>query len=201
MNRYIVGTVVVFDHPVLICWDNHKGHLDAVLPGLQEHLAGPEVGPYERAIIEHELSRLDGHLSRLDGHQLSRLDGYQLDVADRVPVWLRHRHARAIAERLVTDAIAQGYQVSVNDGEAWVVKRSTDSKAIMAALFSTDEDYIRIRKDGEQSSVGTFTLIYGNDGWDVIADWSYSVETEAVMQRIQRGASELATAIEIKYGA
>ncbi len=108
-------------------------------------------------------------------------------------------HCRS--ESVTRDANAQGYQVSVNDGEAWVVKRSTDSKAIMAALFSTDEDYIRIRKDGEETSVGTFTLIYGNDGWDVIADWSYSAETEAVMQRIQRGASELATAIEIKYGA
>ena len=167
--------------------DNRRGHLDAVEPTIKSHLAGPEVGPYERAIIEHELQEL--------------LDGYQLDVADRAPVWLRHRHERAIAERLVTDAIAQGYQVSVNDGEAWVVKRSTDSKAIMAALFSTDEDYISIRKEGEDGSVGTFMLVYGNDGWDVIADWSYSAETEAVMQRIQRGASELATAIEIKYGA
>lgn len=193
MNRYIVGTVVVFGHPVLICWDNHKDHLDAVLPGPQEHLAGPEVGPYERAYIENEL--------QVGIHQLNKLDGYELGVADRVPVWLRHRHERAIAERLVTDAIAQSYQVSVNDGEGWVVKRSTDSKAIMAALFSTDEDYIRIRKDGEETSVGTFTLVYGNDGWDVIADWSYSAETEAVMQRIQRGASDLAAAIEVKYGA
>ena len=193
MSRYIVGTVTVFGRPVWICWDNRKGHLDAVEPTIKGHLAGPEVGPYERAYIENEL--------QVGTHQLNKLDGYELDVADRVPVWLRHRHERAIAERLVTDAIAQGYQVSVNDGEGWVVKRSTDSKAIMAALFSTDEDYIRIRKDGEETSVGTFTLVYGNDGWDVIADWSYSAETEAVMQRIQRGASELATAIEIKYGA
>lgn len=192
MNRYIVGTVTVFDHPVWICWDNHNGHLDAVLPGPQEHLAGPEVGPYERAYIENEL--------QVGIRQLNKLDGYQLDVADRVPVWLRHRHERAIAERLVTDAIAQGYQVSVNDGEAWVVKRSTDSKAIMAALFSTDEDYIRIRKEGEEGSVGTFTLIYGNDGWDVVADWSYSAETEAQMEQIQRGAALLGTAIETKYG-
>ena len=191
--RYIVGTVMVLGHPVWICWDDRKGHLDAVEPGLQQHLAGAEVGLYERAYIENEL--------QVGIRQLNKLDGYELDEANHVPVWLRHRHERAIAERLVTDAIAQGYQVSVNDGEAWVVKRSTDSKAIMAALFSTDEDYIRIRKDGEETSVGTFTLIYGNDGWDVIADWSYSAETEAVMQRIQRGASELATAIEIKYGA
>lgn len=193
MNRYIVGTVMALGHPVWICWDNRRGRLDAVEPTIKNYLAGPEVGPYERAIIEHELQAGMG--------QLNRLDGYQLDVADCVPVWLRHRHERAIAERLVTDAIAQGYQVSVNDGEAWVVKRSTDSKAIMAALFSTDEDYIRIRKEGEDGSVGTFTLIYGNDGWDVIADWSYSAETDAAMQQIQRGASELAAAIEVKYGA
>lgn len=193
MNRYIVGTVTVFGHPVWICWDNHKGHLDAVEPTIKEHLAGPEVGPYERAYIENEL--------QVGIRQLNKLDGYELDVADCVPVWLRHRHERAIAERLVTDAIAQGYQVSVSDGEEWTVKRSTDSKTIMAALFSTDEGYIRIRKEGEAASVGTFTLVYDNDGWDVIADWSYSAETEAVMQRIQRGASELATAIEIKYGA
>ena len=192
MNRYIVGTVTVFGHPVWICWDNRKGHLDAVEPTIKDHLAGPEVGPYERAYIENEL--------QVGIRQLNKLDGYELDEANHVPVWLRHRHERAIAERLVTDAIAQGYQVSVNDGEAWVVKRSTDSKAIMAALFSTDEDYIRIRKDGEETSVGTFTLVYGNDGWDVIADWSYSAETEAQMEQIQRGAALLGTAIETKYG-
>ena len=193
MNRYIVGTVMVLGHPVWICWDNRKGHLDAVEPTIKDYIAGPEVGPYERAYIENELQAGMG--------QLNKLDGYKLDVADYVPVWLRHRHERAIAERLITDAIAQGYQVSVSDGEEWTVKRSTDSKAIMAALFSTDEDYIRIRKEGEEGSIGQFALIYGNDGWDVIADWSYTEETEAVMQQIQRGASELATAIEIKYGA
>ena len=192
MNRYIVGTVMLLGHPVWICWDNRKGHLDAVEPTIKGHLAGPEVGPYERAYIENEL--------QVGIHQLNKLDGYELDEANQVPVWLRHRHERAIAERLVTDAIALGYQVSVNDGEEWTVKRSTDSKAIMATLFSTDEDYIRIRKDGEESSVGTFTLVYGNDGWDVIADWSYSAETEAQMEQIQRGAALLGTAIETKYG-
>ena len=192
MNRYIVGTVTVFGHLYQICWDNRKGQLDAVEPTIKEYIAGPEADLYTRAVIEQELQAGMG--------QLNKLEGYKLDGADCVPVWLRHRHERAIAERLVTDAIAQGYQVSVNDGEAWVVKRSTDSKAIMAALFSTDEDYIRIRKEGEEGSVGTFTLIYGNDGWDVIADWSYSAETEAQMEQTQRGAALLGTAIETKYG-
>ena len=41
MNRYIVGTVVVFDHPVWICWDNRKGHLDAVEPTIKAHHQGP----------------------------------------------------------------------------------------------------------------------------------------------------------------
>jgi len=194
MNRYIVGTVVVFGQILWVCWDNRKNQLDAVKPGSQPHLAGQEADAYQRAMIEQDLAA--GNVA-----QLNKLDGHHLEPANVVPVWLRHRHERAIAERLVTDALAQGFQVSVNDGEGWVLKRSTDVEAVMAALFSTDEDYIRIRKDGEQSSVGTFTLIYGNDGWDVIADWSYSAETEAQMEQIQRGASELATAIEMKYGA
>ena len=193
MKRYIVGTVTVFGHLYQICWDNHKGQLDAVEPTIKEYIAGPEADPYTRAVIEQELQVGRG--------QLNKLDSYKLDVADCVPVWLRHRHERVIAERLVTDAIAQGYQVSVSAGEEWTVKLSTDSASVMAALFSTDEDYIRIRKEGKEGSVGQFTLIYGNDGWDVIADWSYSKETEALMQQIQRGAADLASAIENKYGA
>ena len=78
MNRYIVGTVMLLGHPVWICWDNRNGHLDAVEPTIKGHIAGPEVGPYERAIIEHELQAGMG----------------LLNGADRVPVWLRHRHER-----------------------------------------------------------------------------------------------------------
>ena len=194
MNRYIVGSVTIFGQLINICWDNRKNQLDAVEPGPIDYMAGPEVNAYTRAIIEHEL------LSAGMG-QLNKLDGYKLDVSDGVPVWLRHRHERAVVERLVTDAVAMGYRVSVNDGEEYVVKRSRDCKAIMQAMFSVDEEWLKIRTLDDEDSVGSFYLIYGNDGWDVIADSSYSTATEAHMLKIQRGADELATAIENKYGA
>ena len=59
--------------------------------------------------------------------------------------------------------------------------------------MSSNPDYIRIRKEGEEGSVGTFTLIYGNDGWDVIADNTSNLEDAL------QSASELADELEIRY--
>ena len=57
-----------------------------------------------------------------------------------------------IVRRVVKDAIKAGYTVSVFDGEEWTVKRSTEFKTINDALFSTDEDTIRIRDAEEEES-------------------------------------------------
>jgi hypothetical protein len=76
-----------------------------------------------------------------------------------------------VARKLIRAALAEGWSVSVNDGEAWTVKRSTKEREIIDALATTEEDYIRIRAaDGERQ--GTFHLVYGNDesGEELIAD-------------------------------
>lgn len=78
---------------------------------------------------------------------------------------------RAVARKLVNAALAQGYNISVNDGEEWTVKRSVSTTEITRALCTTGEDYIRVQhKDG--TSVGVFQLIWGNasDGSELIAD-------------------------------
>jgi hypothetical protein len=83
----------------------------------------------------------------------------------------RIKMERAIISRLVKDGLKLGYVVSVCDGEEWTVKKSTSYKAIMGAIQTTDEDIIRFRKaDGEL--VGSFYMVYGNDGYDVISDYS-----------------------------
>lgn len=97
----------------------------------------------------------------------------------------RRRHIeRRIVNRLLTDAIGAGYAVSVNDGQEVVVRESVQVKVIMAAMFSVDDEYLLFRKDGKL--VGWARLIYGNSGWDVIAD--HSTDLEPVM----RGANILA---------
>lgn len=81
---------------------------------------------------------------------------------------------RRIATRLVDDALAAGYSISVHDGEEWALKQSSDRATILNAMGSTDSDKLRFRKDGEV--IGTVLLIWGNED-DLISDTS---ESEAI---------------------
>jgi hypothetical protein len=89
-----------------------------------------------------------------------------------------------IIRRAVTDILSNGYRVSVYDGGEYTVNRSTDLNLILNATQTTDSDALVVW-DRDQN-IGTITLIYGNDGHDVIADYSLSLE------EVLRGANHLA---------
>lgn len=82
-----------------------------------------------------------------------------------------HGEARA-ARKLVKAALAAGYCISVNDGEEWTVKRSTNAREIIDALCTTGQDVIRLRDPADGAAIGSFCLIYGNDpdGGELISD-------------------------------
>lgn len=94
------------------------------------------------------------------------------DLAARLETELK------IAKFIIRHALRHGFTVSVNDGEEWVLKRSDDFKAIMEAMFSTDEDDLIVR-DKNGKKVVSIALFYGNNGWDVVSDWS-APDLEAV---------------------
>jgi hypothetical protein len=110
----------------------------------------------------------------------------------------RQRGAKDTAQRIVTEGriarkivdtmLSFGMTVGVNDGEETVLKRSTSVNDIMQALFSTDEDYI-IGYGPDGKKVGVVYLVYGNSGWDVIND--YSTSLELVMQPVNNYADSL----------
>ena len=77
-------------------------------------------------------------------------------------------HEARIARKIVKDALANGWTVSVNDGEEWTVKNSTDSRAILEAMCSTDSDVLRLR-DAAGEAIGNIWLVWGNDE-DLISD-------------------------------
>lgn len=91
---------------------------------------------------------------------------------------LRITNEGRVVGRLVKHALASGYTVSVNDGEEWVVKKSTKQKEIIDACYSTDEDVLLFRKDG--AYMGRVMLVYGNCGYDVISD--YGAPDEAALE-------------------
>lgn len=89
------------------------------------------------------------------------------------------RHQQ-IARKLLTDIVDAGCMFSIYDGGEWVVRRSVDVEAGLAAMFTSDEDVISVRRlTGEQ--VGQFDLLHGNEPWELIADYSDTAEMRAII--------------------
>lgn len=86
----------------------------------------------------------------------------------------RQRIERAVIRAFVKAALTDKCEISVYDGEQYPLKRSNSESEIMKAIMSTDEDRLNVWKDGKQ--IGWVFLVYGNDGWDVINDYTVSLE-------------------------
>jgi len=88
----------------------------------------------------------------------------------------RQEIERRIIQRIVRDALDGGFQITVDDGgEAPSVRRSTDEAAVIAAVMLTDQDFLYVNKPGEPLQ-GWVRLVYGNDGWDVVNDYTTNLE-------------------------
>lgn len=75
----------------------------------------------------------------------------------------------AVIDGLLADPVLT---ITVNDGEDDVLKKSRDKKLILKAMFSTDEDIFFIGG----GMTGWIKFIYGNDGPDVIHDYTTNLE-------------------------
>lgn len=93
---------------------------------------------------------------------------------------------RAVIRKACRDILAAGYWLRVNDGYEWVCKPTTDLELVMGSIMSTDHDFIRVYKDGK--TIGWFQCVYGNDGWDVIANNTTNLDDLGLL----KGATELA---------
>lgn len=87
---------------------------------------------------------------------------------------------RRVIRKLLKAALAKGHQISVNDGGEWVLIKSQNQTAIMAAMFSTDEDRWRVRS-GDGDLLGEILFIHGN-GRDVISDYSYNEAMRSLIE-------------------
>lgn len=93
---------------------------------------------------------------------------------------------RTIVKRVITDFLAAGYALGVYDGEETVLKDSILPARIMGAMFSTDEDWLKVYlingSPTEPNKVcGWVRFTYGNDA-DVICD--YTTNFEPIMKPV-----------------
>jgi hypothetical protein len=91
-----------------------------------------------------------------------------------VSVKMRQEVERKIAEALINQALAAGYQISVDNGEDEESGVWDTSEEILASMFQTDEDRLYMWKDGDR--FGWVYFVYGNDGWDVISDYTTNLD-------------------------
>lgn len=116
-------------------------------------------------------------LPEINPNDRHHLHGVHPTVLDRRTVEV------LICRRMAESLIGQGYVLSVWDGEEYAVKHSADVEAVMQNLLACDEEIVRVSlRDtvtGATKSQGTVTLVYGNDGWDLIADHAVGL-TEAL---------------------
>lgn len=97
---------------------------------------------------------------------------------------MRQHVERLIARRLILDGLRAGYTISVDNGEDGATMPAQNVTAIMAIMFETDEEYLIFQKTN--GFRGWVRLIYGNDGWDVINDYTVNLD------HIMGGANALA---------
>lgn len=90
---------------------------------------------------------------------------------------------KKIVRELVTRALAEGWTISVSDGEEWTVKRSINVEEIIEATRSTDMDTLLLHRTEDKLCIGCVDLVYGN-GIDVISDHSCGDPMERFMEDV-----------------
>lgn len=86
---------------------------------------------------------------------------------------------KRIVTELVRELLNHGFYLSTDNGEDDMCPVSNREKSVLDGLFQCDEEFIRVLRkydDGAFKLAGTILLVYGNDGWDVIADYHTSLE-------------------------
>lgn len=101
---------------------------------------------------------------------------------------------RELEEKIIREmlkfAIGKGYLVSVFDGEEYPVKCSANIEEIIENAMSVDEATLTFRDAETRNTIGKVLLVFGNDGWDVIADHSDNLATREIVASTDRLTAE-----------
>lgn len=87
----------------------------------------------------------------------------------------RQNVERQVIDKLLDEAIKHNLSFRLFDGEAWATEKTNDKQVILGAVMSVDDETLYFF-DAEGKKAGWVRLIYGNDGWDVIADNSQKID-------------------------
>jgi hypothetical protein len=93
-------------------------------------------------------------------------------------VKMRQEVERKIATAAIQALLKAGFAISIDNGGD-TYERSTSEKAILENMFQTDEEHLYVEKPqraGGWRTFGWLYFVYGNDGWDVLSDYTVNLE-------------------------
>ena len=125
-------------------------------------------------------------------------------------VHVRQEVESLIAQGVIAAVLAEGLAITVNDGDENVLEHSRDADAVLAAMFSTDEDRLYVSSGPESGiSHGWILFIYGNDGFDVVSDYTTNLESilapivgidaASLSSRIESGEFRIVPTVKPEY--
>jgi hypothetical protein len=112
-------------------------------------------------------------------------------------VRLRMKVEELLVKQVVAELLAAGYSLGVHDGEELTIHHSRNLNAIVKKLFTADRDDIYVYVDGGNKRDTRcdywVRCVYGNEGIDVISDYSLHLEPQikpvmALAEALESGA-------------
>lgn len=113
----------------------------------------------------------------------------------------RQQIEHKIVSKLVDDILKKGFRIGVSLERGYdldeMLNGSRDKEAILKEAFAGDDCHLFVQpaagpveKDGAVVSNGWVYLVYGNDGYDVISDYTTNLE------KLLKGANKLSDKME-----
>lgn len=193
--RYMTGRLAVLTQllatmstdMIYVCIDGQTGALQAGIPTDDPLWNKPE---QDRIVHVTELTQDQYSVINsliLTNRVVHNPEAHGLVQTNDYPIWARILLERDIAGKFIDLVLARGFALDVNDGEETVLRQCTDKGEILKAMFSTDEDQLFIRwpLGGKSGRLGMAYFIYGNSGWDVIADCSDNELVNGIMADLE----------------
>lgn len=86
-----------------------------------------------------------------------------------------------IIKQVIKDLLAVPYTITVWDGEEETLSYSSDPALIFKAMRTTDGDHLFVysksdRVNAVYKGMGWVCLVYGNDPWEIISDYTTNLE-------------------------
>jgi hypothetical protein len=89
-----------------------------------------------------------------------------------------------IVSMIIDSCFSSGYAVRIYDGELWASSIYDTKEEHLASIHNTDMESLVVFNRDTRKRVGSIELVYGNDGCDVIHDYTDNIEINDILSEV-----------------